>query len=84
MTINMSGLKVTLAPPTIDMSDSLVLKAWQAWWKAVRVVEQPVSMVMLGPFRSKKWDILLEAIAAPMPMSRYLGRVSGSRMWLSM
>lgn len=54
MVRNMSGLNMMFVPPTIDMLDSLVRRLWHPWWRAVSVVEQPVSTDMLGPLRSKK------------------------------
>ena len=83
MARNISGLNMTLAPPTMDMFDSPVFKLWHPWWSAVSVVEQPVSTDMLGPRKSKKWDSLFEAIAAPVPIRRNLGNASGSRTRLS-
>lgn len=83
MARNMSGLNITLAPPTIDMSDSPVRRLWHPWCNAVSVVEQPVSTDMLGPRRSKKCERRFDAMAAPVPMRRNRGRESGSLTKLS-
>jgi hypothetical protein len=82
--MKLSGLISKFTPVTIDMSASPALRLWQPMWSELKLEEQPVSIVMLGPRKSKKWDTLFEIIVAPLPVSIVLGRDSGSRMRLSL
>jgi len=84
MALNMSGFNSTFEPPTMDMSASPVLRLWTAWCSATRVVEQPVSSVMLAPRRSKKCEMRFDAMAEPVPVGKNLGRLSSSRIMPSL
>lgn len=66
--IQNSGSMFKWQPPTIAMFDSPVRKLWQATCSATRLDEQAVSVVKLGPRRSKKCDILLDCIAYAQPV----------------
>lgn len=81
--INMSGLRIKLAPPTIATFESPTRRLWQARCKHAMLLEQAVSRLMLGPFKSKKWEIRFDNIAVPFPVMKYLGSVSGSLIRLS-
>jgi hypothetical protein len=54
-------------PPTIAMLDSPVLKLWQAKCNATKLDEHAVSVVKLGPLKSKKCEILLDCMAYAQP-----------------
>ena len=49
--------------------DSPSLKDWHARCKAYRLEEQAVSMVKLGPRRSKNQDTRFDNIALPVPVA---------------
>ena len=49
-----SGSMFRWHPPTMAMLDSPILKLWQAVWRATKLDEHAVSVVKLGPLRSKK------------------------------
>jgi hypothetical protein len=55
-------------PPTIANSDSPCCKLLHASWTATRLDEQAVSIVRLGPCKSKKWEILFDCIAGAQPI----------------
>jgi hypothetical protein len=74
-----SGLNITLLAATMHISESPQRILRQAWCKATRPAEQPVSMDILAPCRSKKWDMRLESTAVPLPVRNEAGRISGSR-----
>lgn len=83
MEINGSGFSKTLHPVTTDMSQSPTCKLRHAECSDVKLEEQPVSIVMLGPLRSKKCDIRLDNMAVPVPVSKNRGNSSGLRDKLS-
>jgi hypothetical protein len=76
--INISGFSMMFEPPTTETFASFVRRLWQAKCRAVRAVEHPVSTVILGPLKSKKCERRFEIIAAPLPVRKYRGKVSGS------
>lgn len=79
----MSGFSMIFDPPIIDILDSPFLSVWRPMCSAVRPVEHPVSTMTLDPIRSKKCDIRFDIIAAPLPVRRDRGSVSGFRNMLS-
>ena len=50
----MSGFRLIEAPPITAQSDSPERRLWQAKLRPISDVEQPVSIAVLGPLRSKK------------------------------
>lgn len=60
------------------MEDVPCLSPWQHMSTATRLLEHAVSMVMLGPVRSKKVLILLDNMLAAIPVPAYFGAVSRS------
>lgn len=67
--IGKSGLIITFEPPTNAASDSPDRILWHARCNATKLVEHPVSTVKLGPLRSKKYDIRLDSMAVPVPVT---------------
>lgn len=82
--MKLSGFSIMLAAVTIDMLDSPVRRLWQPRCREVRLVEHPVSIVILAPRKSKKCEVLLDTMAEPFPVNIVLGIVSGSRVRLSL
>ena len=68
------------APPTIACLISPVRRLWQAVCKAasLEAEEQAVSIVTLGPWRSKKYEIRFANSDSAHPMKCSLGVVIGS------
>ena len=64
----------------MDMSLSPVRSDWIAWCSATSVVEQAVSIVMLAPRKSKKWEIRLAAKETSVPVAKERGMLSSSRI----
>jgi hypothetical protein len=77
--ICISGMVITLVPPTRACFDSPLLRLWQARCNATRLEEHAVSKLRLGPFKLKNQESLLLNIAAPLPVPSYRGIHSGSR-----
>ena len=79
------GLRMRLDPPTIACLDSPARMALHARCSATRLELQaiyslgmkcglgdigvPVSIVALGPFKSKKYEILFDSIVCPVPVA---------------
>ena len=61
---------------TIFDSPDLIL--WHARWSATRLEEHAVSIVILGPFKPKKYESLLEMIDIVLPDSWCMALVSVS------
>lgn len=62
-----SWLNIRLTPAAIAVDASPVCRLWHAKCSATRLPEQAVSIVILGPFKSKKYDNLFAAIARDWP-----------------
>jgi hypothetical protein len=56
-------------PPTRAWLASPDAIAWQAWWNATSDEEHAVSITMLGPCRSKKYEMRLAAMLAVPPVA---------------
>lgn len=74
-----SEFNMRLPPTTIAISHSPARRLWHAMCRAVRAVEQAVSMETLGPRRSKKCDMRLASMARALPVTLYRGKDLGSR-----
>src|SRR5215469_3436764 len=75
MVIQMVGSKFKAEPATMAMSASLCCRDWLPKWKQTRDDEQAVSIVMLGPRRSKKYEIRLDRMLLPQPIIVYFGYI---------
>lgn len=62
----------------LTMETSPNLRPWHARWAAVRLLEQAVSKLILGPRRSKNQLSRFESMAVPVPVAMYLRSISGS------
>src|SRR5262249_22731411 len=78
--MNASGSRMRIVPAATATSLVPALRAWTAWASAIKLDEQAVSIVIVGPCQSKKYDTLLEALLAAMPGALYLGMWSKSRL----
>src|SRR5580704_16769166 len=62
-----AGEIITFAPPTIESSQPSYATERYARWVATRDDEHPVSTVMLGPWRSKVYEIRFDRIVSDAP-----------------
>jgi len=62
------GERMRLTPPTRATSDSPRSKLWQARWAATREEEQALSTAMLGPRKSKRYEMRFAAMLRAPPV----------------
>ena len=78
--LNKPELNITFEPPTIDISLPLIRSDWTVWLKATSVVEQAVSIVILAPRKSKKWEMRHAVNKESVLVAKYPGMLSSSRI----
>jgi hypothetical protein len=76
---NCNGPSRRFAPAATVTSDSPLRSDCTAWWTATKLEEHAVSIVMLGPCQSKKYDIRFEIMLREVPVAVYVGMELMSR-----
>ena len=71
-----SGLSRITELPTSAVDDSPACRLKNAVFNAVRLEEQAVSMVRLGPRRSYTYETLFAKSASALPVASNIGRLS--------
>ncbi|RPK55238.1 hypothetical protein EES42_42610 [Streptomyces sp. ADI95-17] len=75
---NVTGVAITVTPPTSAMEHSPARRACAARCRATRDDEHAVSTVIAGPSRPKAYEIRPESTLVALPVSRWPPRPSSS------
>lgn len=77
-------MSMSPTPPVIAMSASPDLMLCTAIWVAIRLDEQAVATVALGPWMLRKCEMRFEIISSPVPRRWYFGFCMKSRITASL
>lgn len=66
-----SGPRIRFVPAAMASPDMPERRAWTAWCTATREEEHAVSIVMLAPRQSKKYEIRFDTTERAVPVGKY-------------